>query len=494
MVRFQRIRLAVLVGMLFLSSGIVRAEAVPLPVEQAVDARTIAIDLRGAQVDVQIEPGAESTIRIDDLNEGEDTEGFVLFSLEGERLTVGQPLGDESVAPPVSVAITLGGSERLVIEGREIAIRMVDVREELDESELALLGEESMMDAAKARRRGGVASRFMIDTDDSEITLERVGGGQLSGESNRLVLEGCRGPFIFNEDHGTVDVSGHWGSLHLRGKESQFAVSGGQTIIDLLLDGGELRLAQGGGSVKGRLNGASADIEEWAGGMRFEGSDSRFDIRLSATEEDQLYIKGENQDVNIKEHGGALDLDLTAGRVSVEGVAGRVEIHARDNTEIEMQSLDQPVNLDLSEGVVATVRDAEDKLRATIKGGEFHGRALQSANLRLTDAIASVREVTGKVKVEATDSRVDLDLSVPRSRPELSLKGASVGRVLLSSPCWVRLSGNAQNAGEKVQTSGCELLTRTMNRRPSLAVRGQPAPITLLTNVGDDSHLEVWSK
>lgn len=494
MVRAHRSLLAVLAGVLSLPSGMVWAEAVALPVEQTVDARTIAIDLQGAQVDVRIEPGAESSIRIDDLYEGEDTEGFVLLGLESGRLSVGQPLGDESVAPPVSVAITVGGSERLVIEGQELVVRMVDVREELDQSERALLEEESMMEAAKARRPGGVASRFTINTRDSEITLERVRGGQSSGENNRLVLESCRGPFIFNEDHGTVEISDHWGSLHLRGKGTQFGVSGGEVIVDLLLDGGELRLAQGGGTVKGRVTGASVDAEEWAGGMRLEGSDSRFDIRLSGTEDDQLYIKGENQDINIKEHGGVLDLNLTAGRVSVEGVAGKVKLQARESTEIELQSLDQSVKLDLSEGATATVRDAEDKLQATVNGGEFHARALQSAVLRLTDTIASVREVTGKVKVEATDSQVDLELSVPRSRPELSLKGDSSGRVVLSSPCWVRLSGSAQDAGERVQANGCELLTRTANRRPNLALRGQPAPITLLADVGDDSHLEVWSK
>ncbi|MDQ7007159.1 MAG: hypothetical protein Q9Q40_07990 [Acidobacteriota bacterium] len=487
-------RFFLLLGLLGLGGFAAYGEAVPLPVDRPLTDSRLVLDLESCRVDVRIDPGAASHMTIEDALNGEDTEGFVLLEGGKSGLRIGRPHGDEALAPPLNVTLVLGAGESLRIDGSDLSIALSDARMELEEQQRKALAEESVLETARARRPGGVASRLLLSVSDSDLTLERISGASLVGANNRISLDDCRGPFIFDQQSTTVGVRRHWGSLHLKGENASYAVEGGEQRIAATLTGGELLLAGGGGSVQATVRDALVSVEGWAGSLRFDGADGRFDVRESATGDDTLAIRGSDHDVKVVEHGGALKLDLEAGRVEIDGVAGRVDLNGKESTTIEAANLDDVLDINLDSGSSARVRDVVRKVRARVTGSELRLRAALEVELKAGDAVIEISEISGKLRVEAGESEVDLDLEAPRARPELRLSGASSGRVTLAAPCRVRVSGEAEAAGDRVQVTGCDLEDRKSGRRPVPALRGQRPPITLLVDVGDDSRLEVWSR
>ena len=487
-------RFFLLLGLLGSCSSVAFGAAVPLPVDRPLTANKVRLELDGSRVEVRIEPGADSQITIEDAVNGDETEGFVLMESGKGGLRVGRPHGDEVLAPPLTVVLVLGGGEILRIEGSDLTVELSDLREDLDEAQRNLLAEESVLETARARRPGGVASRLVLAVDDSDLVLERIAGGSLSGVNNRITLESCRGPFVFDQQSGSIDIQNHWGSLHLKGDGASYVVEGGDQRIAATLEGGELRLSGGGGTVQATVNTSQVSADAWAGNLRFEGADARFDIGQSATEEDLLEIRGENQDIKVSEHGGGLKMALTEGRVTIDGVAGKVDLELEDGSEAEVANLDDVLSIRLSSGSSARVQDVVGKVRAQVKESEFHLRAALELELKASEAVVDVREISNKLRVEASESEVDLDLEAPRTRPELRLARASSGRVVLASPCRVRVSGEMDAVRDRLQVSGCDLEDRKSGRRPVAALRGQRPPITLLVEVGQEAHLEVWSR
>ncbi len=480
---------------LLLAPALCLGEAVPLPVKSPLTGSAIELDLRDSTVNVIVTPDQEAELTIEDFIAGEETSGFVLIEqTQRGSLRIAQPYGGDDIAPRLTIDLIVAPGQALVIKGRALTVTMRDLRGELGAEERKAALEAAGQDRAVVNRPGGVADRLRLDLKDSSAQLEGVVGAKLAGSGTRYRLDQCRGPFIFDLESSTADVDSHWGSLHLRGQDSDFIVNSGDQLIEYQLERGGLTVTQGMGSFKGRSANALVSLDQWDGDARLDGARSRLEVRSSGHEKSQISIEGEENDVLLEAVDGTLSLSLTAGSVEGEGLSGKVTLKGKDGARFELERFEDHVDLQLSEDSVAHLRKVAKGIKIDAQDSEVELEELMELRGRVSATTLSAASLKGTLKLVAQDAILDLDLTEMKSlQPKLELVGESQAKVALKDPCSVKVTGSDQ-ARRELTLTGCDLLEPGARRPPRIRVRGQVAPVTLGAVLGDDAHLEVWSQ
>ncbi len=471
------------------------AEAVPLPVERSHEARRLVLDLHDGRVEVTVGSELDPVLRIDDLVNGASTTGFALLE-EAKRgvLRVGQPHGDDAIAPRLAVEVVLAPGQMLFIRGDRLSVSVRDERRELREE----AREQIIAAAGRARAEvsapGGLADALRIEVNDSDVTLSGVVAGKLRGRGTRYILDACRGPMIFDLEEGSADISAHWGSLHISGQDSDFHVTGGDQVVEYSLLRGSLTVSQAMGTLHGSSLTSDVFVDQWDGDMNLGGQANQMEIMNSGHESSEAVIKGEDEGVRLEAVDGALSFDLQGGSVEGERFSGKLTLRGSDGARFDLRELMQGIHLELKSRASARLESVAKGVKVELNDADLVAKDVGEFGGKASASMLSLSELLGRLRLVATDGEVDLDLSESSAVSfQLELEGDAQARVALRDPCRVKLKSSDQ-ARQSAAVTGCQLLEANSRRPAVRRIQGGPAPVTLNVSIDDGVDLEVWSR
>ncbi len=470
--------------------GIVPAfsEPVELPVEAPLGAGRVVVELDDSRVHVLVDPDAEPSVKIVDLENGEDGHGYALVEEAKGTLRLGRPHGDEETAPRLAIDLVVTPSHVLEVSGRnlDVEVETTDTGDEPGAPDAE--GDGSGRPPARRALRG---ARLAIDVGDSSVT---VTGGQaiaVSATGSRIELEGTGGPLSLDLDGGSVEVRHHVGPVRVRGASAEFVLEdlGGALRYDL--DGGSLTLRGGNGTADGSADGATLAVERWGGSFLVRGDEDHVEARDLPEPDAKLQVSGARHEVVAENLAGALFVDLADGTVSARNVGARLSLRLREGAEAEVRAVGDGADIRLEEDARAKVERVARRTSARVDGATLVLDGCRELLGKVQDGSLEATLLAGRARVTATDAEVSLDLSRSNQDHQLTLAGSSRARVTLRDPCRVRVPGGAED--DSVLVSGCEVIGPDA-RRPPPVTRGRlrrRRVVTLNAEVGEDAALEV---
>ncbi|UCF67169.1 MAG: hypothetical protein JSV80_15540 [Acidobacteriota bacterium] len=466
----------------------VRADLEELPYELALRTDRVELELRDGRVDVIIDPLAESGLRVNDLLSGEETTGFVLIDEREEGLVIGQPHGGEKVAPRLLVEIVTNDDISVEIRGSGLNVVIDDRREEAPSSD----GEHDEEAASRRHSRSSARGheQFLIEVEKSDVVLRRVRGARLEGSDNSAHLEQTTGSVEMALADSSLFVDSHRGRLDLAIQDSDVQIDGAATRIEVRLTDSQLSIADGVGELEVDATNSDVFLERWQGNAHISGQMARVDLVECGAASDRFYLGGTRHELNVAGYAGALTVVLRDGAVNGQRLHGPANL-TLDAGSINLEELHDAVGLRLREGVQARLEGARRKVDGTLEESRLDLRDVREVNLNMNRAELYAVEMSGKTRIKATDSDVEVDLRGNRTRSELIVESGTRARISMSEPCTVRLEGKLDDLEDQVLNSGCELAASDDKRRPTIRARRGGAPTVLNVRLDEDATLEV---
>ncbi|MBP7145899.1 MAG: hypothetical protein KBD01_00030 [Acidobacteria bacterium] len=461
------------------------AEPVELPVDMEVEAQRISMSLRGGRVDVLVDPDAEPGLTVKDLVRGEESGGFVLIEQDGASLTVGQPHGDEVTAPRLAVELVIGPGQVLELSGEDLSVTVEGLAPP-PAAPPREAGEAGSALAAPAPIPG-----IRLDLVHSIVRVSAVGGLNLKANDTAVQAERLRGLVQAELEGGRLALDDQEGPVHLRGSNADVTLAQAIGDVEFALEGGNLSIAAGAGSCKGRSRSTLVRIEGWQGGVTLDGELNQVEVRESGAPEAQLSVSGERNDVLVEQFRGAVTAQVTGGSLRATDIGVRVRVEATEGAQVRVERVKEGAEVRSSERATLTVNDVGQRLWAVVRDGSLDAEGMAELELRADSAVVNVRSITGRARVQATDTQLGLDLSASRVHPDVKLGGSTQASIVMPAPCVVRVS-EPEMAGQ-VTVSGCELSdgsnrpgTSPYGRRP-----GSRPDLLLIAHLDGSAELNV---
>ncbi len=460
------------------------AEPVELPLSADLTAKRIAVDLRGGRVEVSIDPYATPQLKVTDLNQSSNDEGYVHLEQSENGLVVGQLLGGEKIAPPLLVRLVVPPDVAVSLSGDHLQISIERIAAPRRALAGALPGSSDSGDSpdprdadadsspgAESRTPGGAASAgasplIRIDARNSVVRVVGAGASLKGLETHFEVVRGS-GVLFAALTGGDLQVHGFAGLLDLSGVRAEINLSGAAGAVKFKLDGGGLKLADGAGAVSGSAARASITADRWRGALDLRGEDAQVELHDVHTDGGTVVLAGPRTDFLVEQIGGDVSAELENSQLTLNQAAGSAVVRAGLDSEVSITGVSGDAEVTLTGESRAQVRGVERTLRADVEYSALDAENFGGLHLTAARSKVNGRRIAGRVDVMAADSDLELDLVGASSHPSFDLSGSTTARITLPSPCLVRVEGDLAATADRLTVAGCEL---------QQASRVQPAP------------------
>ncbi len=453
------------------------AEALELPYEADLAAKTVTIDLFESRVEVLYDNETAPSVRVTNLLQ-EGSAGFVLVEDEGGQLTLEQPHGDPETAPRLLVKLHLAPATTLNVKGSKLTISV----ERFGAARPATDGPE----------RAVPTDPPLVHFGGTDSSLHVIGVPfECSGRGNHVQAENVRGVARAQLQQGDFVIEALAGLLDLRLERGTARFSTVRGTVRATLDGAELRGAGGEGRVEITAGNATFGLDEWTGPIVVNGDDNRVEWHAITSDSQASSVSGRRNEIHVETTKGPLQIDMNGGRCEARDLGGQSQFSVRGAGALDVDNTGGPLRVELAENASARLRELGHESVVRGEQASIELRAAQNVALRLTGGSVVGRELSGRLEFHATDADVDLEITSAASSPELDLSGATRARVVLPQPCYVQLTGERDaNAADRVTLSGCEGDTdgrRAYTMRPP----GSRPPVLMKAKVSEGSSAEI---
>jgi hypothetical protein len=314
-----------------------------------------------------------------------------------------------------------------------------------------------------------------VDAVDSSVDLERCRGGVT---------------FVLKETFATA--RGVEGGCELDLESTELVLERVHGDVTGAAVGGSVRAVALDGTVRGELTETSLELEgsSAVGAVTVNGGG----VALRRSTLRRFEVAATESTVLLEEVEGAVDVQLSGGRLESAGVAGKLSVEGRA-AEVDVRDAGNGVvSLGLYEGSRGRLLRAGRAMTVTVEDGELTvdgGGTLALSALQADVAVLGVERLS-RLAMVASEAR--LDLTGVRGHLRLQLDQDSWAQVDVSTPCQVRLSGRGGLEAAGVDVSGCELVIGNRRvRRPARGVSGE-APVVLTVVVDESSDVDVTGR
>ena len=454
------------------------AEPVELPASMEISAERITVELRGSQLEVVFDPDATPRLAVSDLVRPSNDEGFFSLEQTDGALQIGQPHGEERVAPRLLVRLILRPGAQVKVSGADLTITVERVRAPADSAapvELTPSGDRA-------------PPPLIADVRNSTVRLVGV-GGDLSGSASRFEIEGGAGALTARLKDGELELKGFSGIVALDGGQSNFRVAGVAGVLKLNLDGGLLSASDGSGEVSGAGVGATIVIDRWNGSIELRGERSRVEVRESGAAGALITLAGARNNLQIEDIVGGFSASLDDGQLTVDQVDGSGRLQIRGRADVSIAGISEVLELNLGSGARAKVREVA-RLKAELDGARLEAVSIREFDLTAIRSAVVGGGVARRATIRAVDSELDLDFAGMIGRPRFELSGETAARVTLPRPCLVQVDGDLATTTGRLAVGGCEL-QRAADPRGERPRPGGASPLIASAKLEDAATLSI---
>lgn len=463
-----------------------RAELVPLPLEEPLQAAILELDIRDSTVMVRIDPSFEPGLRITDAREGASTVGFIAIETTTDgRFVVRQPHGDAEVAPDLVIEVTLAPAQKLSILGTNLGITIDAISEEGAEDSPA--GEKRSASGSGAGAVGDSA-RYELKVDDSTVVIRGTGSLDLRGRGSSFETSATRGTLSAWLESGEITADRHEGAVKAQADRANVTLEGGRGTATVRIDGGTVTAIGGEARIEIDATQARVAATAWAGDITVRGKNASIEAFECGTGESRLRVEGEDHDITVVDYRGAFDANVLGGRIVARAIGARASVRAAQ-TEIELEAVADVAELDLSDGAVARLKQIRKRLGARMEDAELEAAAVGELELRAVRSRAGITGIASRARVIANDSQVELDMAGALSFHTISARGASVVEVSVSGPCALQLED--EDALESVEAGSCEIRLKSGGRVSQSSARASRSRAPLVIEVEVDGSARI---
>ncbi len=480
-------RCAVLMTVAFclghLAAGRLSAAHHELPFETVLEGESIRLELRNANLDIVLDADAEASLEVRLLTPGEHSEelldvqvrnGSIQLARRGQTTVTEARWLVELVVSPEQFVDIVGVDLDVLVEASVEA--SANDEQELTDRELEFQSdsksedeEDKEKESLKAEGRQpqeGVSEddtpTLGLQVDQSSINLVGVDGVDLDAIESFIHTSGTSGVLRLTIRGGSAEILRHQGPLDISSDKAEVWIEEPEAKIGLELEGGTFNLIGGAGQSKGKVRDAFVRFEGWRGSTLFEASDAT--LELVSVKEANVQVSGPALEVVVEDIEGMVEANLLGGRLTGRTLGSSAKITARGGAEVEINTIRGSLRLSLEGDAAATITDVGGILQGNIQDSrlEVEGvRQLEFHGLRAEVRLARMERIR---LIEATDSRLDIDLSGLRHDPLLTLQGASEASVRIEAPCGVKMEKSGQAQFAQVDVSGCLMHGQSQGR------------------------------
>lgn len=454
-------------GLLLFGWSLASAEPVELPVTLVPDQPQIVLDLRNCRIDILFDDQADPEIEITNLDEPTQQGGFVLAEVERESLLLSQPFGDEQIAPPLAIHLTLKPETGLTVRGQQLTIR----------SETASRPSPDPLPPSPTVAAGAAPAQppppvFVFKIDDSSLDL--VGRAPtISGTRNTINIQEAVGDILAELDGGSCFLKNSTGRLQINGKGTDFRLESVSGTVVFSLQSGRLWLQEGSGSCTGQAQQANVSVEGWRGSLNLDGTGSSVDITRCGMDKGEINLRGEKQLFQLQELAGTLLVDLKESQVDARRIQAGSRLFLRDQTQLVMRGGAHGTHFQLSGGSKAVFSEITDMLNGKAEESSLEFNDVQFLMATVDKGRCSARNSRMVTNITATDADLELNLTQGQSPPRLQLKGSTTARLTLAPPCLLQIEEGALDPQDASATGPCRVQSRQGGNITSIA---PPAP------------------
>ncbi len=442
-------RLARLAGAVLASACLwfPHAAAVPLPLAMNLESGPLTLVLWSADVSVRVDPEAVPSL----------VARWQPEAAGGEELDLVLEEGATRLGRPASEPPGPGKPRRLRVEvvvrpGQQVEIQGSGLTVTADGSAAA----PSRRNALDQADPSSQAVALALAVEGSQVSVARIEGVQAQARGGWMRLDAVSGTLVLGVEGGGLEVHGHAGVMQLTGQGAELAVAdlNGTLLASLL--GGTLDVADGTGSVTLQLREGGARIGGWQGPVSIDAQNGGVEVRSSGSPDGEIELVGKEVEAVLDDLRGTVTARLEGGSLTASGLDGEANLQARADTQVTIAGFRGAAALTLHAGSTGIVKDFAGQLRADVSESRLTIDQVGRLELTAQRAEVTATGVGALGRVEATDGRLELDLTAMRTDARLVLRGSTEARARLSTPCIVRALGAVTFDGSQLEVTGCD--------------------------------------
>lgn len=460
-----------------------RASALPVPLETSIDGRWLSIVAHDADVLVRFDPAVRSVLQAFCQSET-GAGGEITLERRLGGLAVTQPeAGEVSSCPRLRIEAALAPAQQLRIEGARLRVTVDD------------RGNPGVASPPPGQAVIGEAAgpaRIELELEGSELTLLSTSGARAELRGSWLTGDALRGPTRLTFVGGGAELHDLSGGLNLDAENAEVLAEGIEGSLSFRLVGGALDVQNGSGEATGELHDAAGRFLGWRGPLVATAEGGQLDVRSSGADGAEIELIGRGTETFVDDVAGTLSVRLDGGSLAASAVTGEAKVDGLHEARVSVTGLSGALSLSLAIGSTAVVRDLAGNLKAVVEDGRLELDHVETVDFAAARSEVVGAGVKGLPRADATDGRVDLDLSEVVGSPRLALKRSAEGRVRLPSPCIVRASGSGTFDEARLAVTGCDYNAPNQGQRTA-ALRRTYGGKAIIFAVGLDeaARLEV---
>ncbi|MEM7582921.1 MAG: hypothetical protein AAF560_06040 [Acidobacteriota bacterium] len=474
--------------------------AAQLPFEILLDGEKVQLDVRQATLEVVRDATAEAFLRVTaptsdeasdepiDLRQGS---GFVRLVRRGaDPEATG---GEGAIASRWLIELVMGPEQPLEIVGADLEILIEGVPQETLDEDVGVEEDEDFDEAfderriarVKALERGdpeeleklqkgllgraacgvhdsGELPSVELRVDQSNINLFAVEGVRIDASDSFVRAEQTSDLLYATLVGGSVEAIGHEGPVDLSAQEAEIWLEDARGKVVFEIEGGALSVSGGSGHREGKIRDGFGRFEGGRGAAIVAATDANLEV--ATVTQANVQLSGSGLEVALEEVQGRIETNMLGGRLTGRDLSGQVKVTARGDTEVELETLNGPLNLSLESGSGARVTGLAGAIQGSVHDGRLEVDGVRHVQLRGQRSELRLAGIERIRQIDVTDSILDLDLSGMRHDPLLTLRGASEASVRMQAPCGVKLDASSQAQFAQVSVSGCMMHSQSQGR------------------------------
>lgn len=473
--------------LLTLAGPALAAGAQTPPFELDLPSGPIELVLDDCQIDVLVEAGAQPSVRAFPApGAAGSPPGFEISGSGGGTRIVIADGGAPPDAATVVLELVLDAHQALDLRGGRLSVS--------SRNPVPIAGGRKRVpgdaqgDTAEPKPESGLQSYDLVD---SEISLLGAANVSLLGVNTVAHVQDGSGDLSLDLERGSLSLVRHRGMLRLTARDSTSSVHDLEGGADLELEGGDLELADGVGSIQGRIGGGGLRVDHWTGSTNLTAEDAMVELRDSSLS--QTTLTTQSSELVLDGVEGAVRAQVNGGGLTAEQVRGRLEVTAGAGARVEIDDHDGGVVVTASDDAVVEASNVDDALTATVSDAELRLSGAGSLELTARRARLTISNVARIRTLDARQCELDLDISTIESNSlDLRVVDGSSATVVVPSPCRVQLR-ESTDAAQQVDVTGCEFQMQNMGHWRGSQVRsldGRPA-FMLTAKISEGSSLRV---
>ncbi|MEM1201660.1 MAG: hypothetical protein AAGN66_00375 [Acidobacteriota bacterium] len=466
--------LAAAVLLTALTAPALGARELSLPGEMGLQTQTVVLELDDADIEVQILGVDEGPARLVGrpavaTRDGQPVEARLGVEATADRFTLMRSGGS---AERLRLELQLDPDQALEVRGRDLAVTVRDPslpepagdRRRDRDAAPGPGGEKPAPRAGADVATGeGPPASYVFAVAASQVHLTGLDGLVVEAEGSWVGTEGTRGSGVVTANGSTVSVSEHGGPLDVLATDSEVSVDGIAGALQADLLGGSFNATAGDQRMDLKANEALVLVTGWRGGLSADLSATTFELQ-GAANPSQTALRADASRLVLSGLRGSGQVNLVGGSLEGSAIEGQLRMEARSGGEVRIEGSRGRFDLVLSD-VEASLSDLSGRLNLEAHDSRTSLDGVEHLEATVARGSLTSRGVARLRRLEADSVDLDLDLSELSVDATLSLQGESELEATLSTPCVVQVQGVSALVGERVSVSGCDL------RSPEQAAR-----------------------